>query len=231
MSYAPTNWENGKTPINANNLNNMEKGIVDANNATITLNGTKVTNGTDVIAYFKTEAPEGISTLCVANPVNAYSTEQSWFTFYKIANYGRIEQRPINTNGIYVNGYSDGTLGGWFSNGDVAKAKDVSSLVNITSADSRYLGHTTKAIKHGAVRHLSITIRMNFGSNPLANAGNFDVNMTGFDFPKYTVTTNTFIGDNDFAVRLDSAGLIRVRNLSGKSVSPTELNFSFTYLV
>lgn len=29
MSYTPTNWENGKTPINATNLNNMESGIKD----------------------------------------------------------------------------------------------------------------------------------------------------------------------------------------------------------
>ena len=31
MAYISTNWVNGKTPINATNLNNMEKGIVEAN--------------------------------------------------------------------------------------------------------------------------------------------------------------------------------------------------------
>ena len=29
MAYTPTNWVNGETPINAENLNNIEQGLVD----------------------------------------------------------------------------------------------------------------------------------------------------------------------------------------------------------
>lgn len=36
MAYTKTNWENGKTPINATNLNNIEQGI--ANNETAAKN-------------------------------------------------------------------------------------------------------------------------------------------------------------------------------------------------
>lgn len=33
MAYTPTNWENGKTPLNETNLNKIEQGIVDLDNA------------------------------------------------------------------------------------------------------------------------------------------------------------------------------------------------------
>ncbi len=33
MSYTRTYWQDGKTPLNADNLNKLEEGVIDAHNA------------------------------------------------------------------------------------------------------------------------------------------------------------------------------------------------------
>lgn len=85
--------------------------IIKANVSVLRAANTPI--GTDVVKYFEETAIDGISTACISNPVNAYTNVQSWFTFYKIGNYGRIEQRQINNNKIYVKSMSNGIWHEW----------------------------------------------------------------------------------------------------------------------
>lgn len=116
---------------------------------------------------------------------------------------------------------------------DYFTTKDFSSEVTITSEDERFLSYHVIAKRWGNVRNLTVTLTIDFGTTPFGNGESFDVNIKGIDFPLNILTTNTFLGTNDFAVRLNGSGLLRVRNLSGGNItgSSTELSFSFTYIV
>lgn len=96
------------------------------------INGTNSGIGTDVVDWFENNAPEGISVKKISNPINAYITTESWFTFYKISKYGRIEQRPINSDKLFVKPYSNGN---WLEWDEYVKKSEVAALMVVSSID------------------------------------------------------------------------------------------------
>lgn len=101
--------------------------------------GAETLRNIDVLSYFVNEAPNGISVLQIGGAVNAYSTVQSWFTFYKMPSYGRIEQRPINSDMIFVKYMSADTWSDW---DELAKNSD---LANKVTLKSKTISGTTSA--------------------------------------------------------------------------------------
>ena len=96
------------------------------------INGTNSGIGTNVVDWFENNAPEGISVKKISNPINAYITTESWFTFYKISKYGRIEQRPINSDKLFVKPYSNGN---WLEWDEYVKKSEVAALMVVSSID------------------------------------------------------------------------------------------------
>lgn len=101
MAYEKTNWVNGETPINAENLNKMEQGIEDAAKTGGILEGT-------IVAYDGDTIPEGYEE--VDNP-NVYSEEEKligeWIDgkplYRKVVDVGNM---PNNTT-KQISGVSD----------------------------------------------------------------------------------------------------------------------------
>lgn len=101
----------------ASQISSLSTTLSQLNNNLASLRGTapaSIPNG-NLLEYYLT-LPSGI-TVFGATPAqftNGGAQIQSIFTVYKAADtYGRIEQRPINTNTLWVNSCSAGTWLGW----------------------------------------------------------------------------------------------------------------------
>jgi hypothetical protein len=103
----------GNTDISAIGDGTVTGGLSAVNENLGKYEGAETYGNIDVLSYFENEAPNGISVLQIGGAVNAYSTVQSWFTFYKMPSYGRIEQRPLNSDIVYVNCCNNGNWWGW----------------------------------------------------------------------------------------------------------------------
>ena len=99
MSYTPTEWENGTTPINATNLNKIEKGISDndtaisnnytliiANSNNISTNASNITTNTSSITALTTAMnkilPAAGLTVDLSTSVSGYSAYATADTFW-----------------------------------------------------------------------------------------------------------------------------------------------------
>jgi len=108
------------------------------------LRAPSVANGIDVIDYFENTAPKGVSVLHLTNPVNGYNTTQSWFTFYKASNqFGRIEQRNINSDQIFVKCISGGTWYNWDRYSKNSEVAPIGTQYHNAPLDSIALDGTT----------------------------------------------------------------------------------------
>lgn len=108
--------------------------------------GAETLGNIDVLSYFENEAPNGISVLQIGGAVNAYSTVQSWFTFYKMPSYGRIEQRPINSDMVFVKYMSAGTWSDWdelATNSDFVVIELPALSMNIQPNTDTHLGNVS----------------------------------------------------------------------------------------
>lgn len=95
------------------------------NNKLVAINGGWAAANVDIIGYFVNDAPIGVSIIRLVNPSNAYDARESEFTLYKVTEkYGRIEQRPINTNELYTNAVSNGVWSEW---DEYARKSDVTT--------------------------------------------------------------------------------------------------------
>ena len=59
MSYEKTNWQNGVTPVNAQNMNHIEDGIA-ANDTAITQVNTRITQTNNNVAALSAKIPSMI---------------------------------------------------------------------------------------------------------------------------------------------------------------------------
>lgn len=102
----------GDTDISAIGDGTVTGGL-DAINAKIITPSEDRTIDLDVFDYFNNLQNHTIVTVKIATPINAGAVAHSWFTFYKSGNFGRIEQRPINSDIVYVNCCNNGNWWGW----------------------------------------------------------------------------------------------------------------------
>lgn len=105
MAYKRTVWENGVTPINAANLNNMEDGIVEAKEEvrSIETGGTNANNAADARQNINF-----IGTNPIANPED--DTPANWIALGTgvafISTSGKLKNQPVAYG--YLENYTDG---------------------------------------------------------------------------------------------------------------------------